>query len=80
MPTIIDSSPVASLPSTSSRRRAAVAPVNAADAVKWRTISKAGGETDLALDDYVSRVDADARAAGEAAAKKWLDALKKPRS
>jgi hypothetical protein len=48
--------------------------------VKWHIISKAGGETDLALDDYVNRADATARAAGEAAAKKWLDALKKPPS
>jgi hypothetical protein len=39
---------------------------------------KAGGETDLALDDYVTKLDADSRAAGEKEAKAWLDALKHP--
>ncbi len=43
-------------------------------------ISKARGETDLLLDDFVSDLDADTRAAGEKAAKPWLDALKGPKS
>ena len=41
---------------------------------------KARGETDLLLDDFVNGLDADTRAAGEKAAKPWLDALKKPKS
>jgi hypothetical protein len=47
-------------------------------ATKWHLISKAAGETDLTLDDYVSKLDPDQRAAGEKAAKAWIDALKKP--
>jgi hypothetical protein len=54
------------------------APADPVAATKWHLISKARGETDIALDDYVSKLDADKRAAGEAAAKKWLDAMKKP--
>ncbi len=41
---------------------------------------KARGETDLPLDDFVNSLDADTRAAGEKAAKLWLDALKRPKS
>ena len=51
---------------------------NPVQAVKWRLISKARGETDLMLDDYVQSLDAKTRDAGEEAAKPWLDALKKP--
>jgi uncharacterized protein len=51
---------------------------NPVQAVKWRLISKARGETDLMLDDYVQNQDAATREAGEKAAKPWLDALKKP--
>ena len=43
-------------------------------------ISRAGGETDLVLDDYVSKLDPKTRAEGEKAAKIWLDALKRPGS
>ncbi len=53
------------------------APADPVAATKWHLISKARGETDLALDDFVSKLDPEKRAAGEAAAKKWLDALKK---
>jgi hypothetical protein len=42
--------------------------------------AEARGETDLPLDDFVNSLDADTRAAGEKAAKPWLDALKKPKS
>jgi TPR repeat protein len=52
------------------------APADPVQAVKWHLISKARGETDLALDDFVAKLDPDKRAAGEAAAKKWLDELK----
>ena len=51
---------------------------NGTEAAKWRLISKARGETDLVLDDYVARLDADTRAAAEKAAKPWIDAIKKP--
>jgi uncharacterized protein len=52
------------------------APKNPVEATKWHVISKARGETDLLLDDYVNNLDADSRSAGEKAAKTWLDALK----
>ena len=52
------------------------APKNPVEATKWHLISKARGETDLALDDFVNKLDPDSRAAGEKAAKLWLDALK----
>jgi TPR repeat protein len=52
-------------------------PANAIEATKWHLISKAGGETNLTLDDYVNRLDANTRAEGEKAAKPWLDALGK---
>jgi len=54
------------------------APLNAAEAVKWHLISRARGETNLQLDEYVNSLDAATRAQGEKAAKTWLDALKKP--
>jgi hypothetical protein len=41
--------------------------------------AKARGETDLLLDDFVNSFDAETRAAGEKAAKPWLDALRKPK-
>jgi uncharacterized protein len=54
------------------------APKDPVQAVKWHLISKARGETDLMLDDFTNSLDAKTRAAGEEAAKAWLDALKKP--
>ena len=54
------------------------APADPVAATKWHLISKARGETDLALDDFVAKLDPEKRAAGEAAAKKWIDALKGP--
>ena len=54
------------------------APKNPVEATKWHVISKARGETDLLLDDYVNNLDADSRAGGEKAAKVWLDAMSKP--
>jgi hypothetical protein len=54
------------------------APANPVEATKWHLISKAHGETDLMLDDFVAKLDAGTRAAGEKAAKPWLDALKPP--
>jgi hypothetical protein len=53
------------------------APADPVAATKWHLISKARGETDLALDDFVAKLDPEKRAAGEAEAKKWIDELKK---
>ena len=52
------------------------APVSPINATKWHLISQANGETDLELDGYVARLDPATRAAGEKAAKIWLDAQK----
>jgi TPR repeat protein len=51
------------------------APRDLAEATKWHLISRAGGETDLELDDVVNKLDPQTRAAGEKAAKPWLDAI-----
>jgi TPR repeat protein len=56
------------------------APADPVQATKWHLVSKARGETDLMLDDFVANLDAQTRAAGEKAAKPWLDAIKKPPS
>ena len=56
------------------------APHNPVEATKWHLISKARGETDLLLDDFINSLDPDTRAAGEKAAKPWIDALKPPKS
>ena len=56
------------------------APANPVEATKWHLVSRAHGETDLMLDDYVNKLDADTRAAGEKAAKPWIDAIKPPKS
>ncbi len=47
------------------------------EAAKWHLISEAAGETDLALDDFVSKLDAKTQAAAEKAAKPWVDAIKR---
>jgi uncharacterized protein len=52
------------------------APANAVEAMKWHLISKARGETNIELDDFVNNLNAETRAAGEKAAKPWLDAIK----
>jgi uncharacterized protein len=51
------------------------APRDLTEATKWHLISRAGGETDLELDDVVNKLDPQTRAAGEKAAKPWLDAI-----
>src|SRR6516162_8675253 len=51
------------------------APRDLGEATKWHLISRAGGETDLELDDVVNELDPQTRAAGEKAAKPWLDAI-----
>src|SRR5579883_2291440 len=50
-----------------------ISPINA---TKWHLISRANGETNLQLDDFVDKLDPATRAAGEKAAKIWLDAQK----
>jgi TPR repeat protein len=52
------------------------APRDLTESTKWYLISRAGGETDLELDDMINKVDPQTRAAGEKAAKPWLDAIK----
>jgi TPR repeat protein len=52
------------------------APVSPINATKWHLISQANGETDLELDGFVDKLDPQTRAAGEKAAKIWLDAQK----
>jgi hypothetical protein len=44
-------------------------------AIKWHLISKAGGNSDLQLDDYMQKQSPEARAAGEKAAKPWVDLI-----
>ena len=51
------------------------APRDLVEATKWRLISRAGGETDLELDDVINKLDPQTRAAGEKAAKPWLDTI-----
>jgi hypothetical protein len=50
-------------------------PADPVEAAKWHLISKAAGETDLALDDFVNKLDTKSRAAAEQAAKPWVDAI-----
>ena len=53
---------------------------NPVEATKWHLISRARGETNLMLDEFVNHLDAETRAAGQQAAKPWLDAIKQIRS
>jgi len=55
------------------------APSDLTEATKWHLISRAGGETDLELDDLINKLDPQTRAAGEKAAKPWLDAIEAAR-
>jgi uncharacterized protein len=55
------------------------APKNPVEATKWHLISKARGETNLTLDDFVNKLDPATRAAGEKAAQPFIDALKEPK-
>jgi TPR repeat protein len=55
------------------------APKNPIEATKWHLISKARGETNLTLDDFVNKLDPATRAAGEKAAQPFIDALKAPK-
>jgi uncharacterized protein len=55
------------------------APKNPVEATKWHLISKARGETNLTLDDFVNKLDPATRTAGEKAAQPFIDALKEPK-
>ncbi len=50
---------------------------NPVEAAKWHLISKAAGETDLALDDFVNKLDPKTRAEAENAARPWVDLIKR---
>jgi uncharacterized protein len=50
---------------------------NPVEAAKWRLVSKAAGETDLALDDFVNKLDPKARSEAENAARPWVDLIKR---
>ncbi len=52
---------------------------NPVEATKWHLISKARGETDLTLDDFVDKLDPATQAAGEKAAEPWVAAVKEPK-
>ena len=55
-------------------------PANPIAAAKWHIIAKAGGDADLALDEFVYGLKPADREAGEKAAKVWLSAASPPRS
>src|SRR5438046_993816 len=46
------------------------------EAIKWHLVSKAGGEKDAQLDDFINKQPPDIRAAGEKAAQPFLAAIK----
>ena len=48
-------------------------------AIKWHIVAKAGGISDIPLDSFVEKQAPDVRAAGEKAAKPFVDALKEAR-
>ena len=47
-------------------------PADAAEAIKWHMISKAGGNSDPDLDVFAAKQSQAVRATAEAGAKKWL--------
>ena len=51
-------------------------PADPVKAVKWHLVSRAGGETDITLDDFMAKLDAATVAEGTKQAKPWIDALK----
>ena len=52
------------------------APRDPVKAVKWHLVSRAGGETDITLDDFMAKLDAATVAEGTKQAQPWIDALK----
>jgi TPR repeat protein len=55
-------------------------PADPVEAIKWHIVSKAGGASDLKLDEFMLQQKPDIRAAGEKAAQSWVEALKQSRS
>ena len=58
----------------------AVPAADPVQAIKWHLIAKSGGNSDLYLDDYMQKQTPENRAAGEQAAKPWLDVIAQSRS
>ena len=54
-------------------------PTDPVEAIKWHLVSKAGGENDPRLDDFMSKQPPEIRAAGERAAQPFIDAIKASR-
>ncbi len=52
------------------------APRDPVKVVKWHLVSRAAGETDITLDDFMAKLDAATVAEGEKQAQPWLEALK----
>ena len=52
------------------------APRDPVGAVKWHLVSRAGGETDITLDDFMASLPPATVAEGIKAAQPWLDAIK----
>ena len=50
------------------------------EAVKWHLISKAGGTTDIFLDEFAQKQPPSVREAAEKAAKPWLTTIAASRS
>jgi TPR repeat protein len=50
---------------------------NPVEAAKWRLISKAAGETDLALDEFINKLDPKTRSQAEDEARPWVDSIKR---
>jgi TPR repeat protein len=55
-------------------------PANPVEATKWHLVSVAAGETDRALDDFVAKLDATSRNAGQKAAQPWIEAVNAARA
>ena len=55
-------------------------PADPVAAIKWHMIAKAGGVSDIPLDEFSQKQKPEVRAAAHKAAQPWIDALKAPRS
>jgi TPR repeat protein len=55
-------------------------PPDPVQAVKWHLIAKAGGVSDIPLDEFTQKQTPDVRTAAQKAAQPWIDAIKAPRS
>jgi hypothetical protein len=55
-------------------------PADPVEAMKWHLISKAGGTTDIFLDEFTQKQPPSVREAAEKAAKPWLEVIAASRS